>query len=233
MLASSSDKMNIIQEIFSGEISNTAICEICKTEETNKEVLFDLSLPIAFPELETYDGYLRNQERAESFYRKFLNFFSKANKSSVGLTECLKMYFGTVVVKEDFSNLRQCDKCNQKAPFTRKSNISRAPKHLLIVLKRYGDNKKYKVNVPLELDLGDFCSENIGSKKYSLYAVISHVGLSGLGHYKCYCKNHTDSKWYCFNDTKIIEVTIEKLLSIQVYIAFYELIEADYSFIIS
>ncbi|XP_067907207.1 ubl carboxyl-terminal hydrolase 18-like isoform X2 [Heterodontus francisci] len=42
---------------------------------------------------------------------------------------------------------------------------------------------------------------------YQLYAVLTHAGLSGFGHYTAYVKSFTDSSWYHLDDACVSRVT--------------------------
>ena len=140
------------------------------------------------------------------------------------------MYFRESHVT-DLLDLRQCDRCDCKTAFITKTQILVPPRNLLITLKKYGMGiSKSKVLYPFELNLSDY-SANQRNLKYSLYSLVAHVGLNNFGHYKCYSKNHLDGKWYCYNDSNIVEVPEYKVAKINAYIGFYELYEAEYSFI--
>lgn len=39
--------------------------------------------------------------------------------------------------------------------------------------------------------------------KYTLYAVIHHIGALSAGHYVASIKSEQDGKWYCFNDSRV------------------------------
>jgi ubiquitin carboxyl-terminal hydrolase 22/27/51 len=105
--------------------------------------------------------------------------------------------------------------------------LKKPPINLIVVLKKYSRHSKSNANVffPEIVDLKEFLENKNSKAVYYLYAMIEHVGFMNMGHYKCYCKNHMDKKWYCFNDRNIKEVTIAEVLKTQGYIGFYELEE--------
>lgn len=58
--------------------------------------------------------------------------------------------------------------------------------------------------------------------EYRLYAVIHHVGAMTVGHYVASIKSQVDGKWYCFNDSRVDEVSEADLVNASAYILFYE-----------
>ncbi|CAG0917794.1 unnamed protein product [Notodromas monacha] len=57
---------------------------------------------------------------------------------------------------------------------------------------------------------------------YELYAVCNHHGLDDQGgHYTAYCKNSTDDKWYCFDDTKVSVIDRNEIVTEDAYVLFY------------
>lgn len=223
--------INPIEEIFSGEIMNKTWCTQCEQEINYKETIFDLNIPVAVSEdLNNYNSFMRAQETNTGWLEKIKNYFLSNKSLKPNLKDYLEVYFEQVNVS-DLKNLRQCDNCDQKTGFSIKTVISTFPKNLLVTLKKYGVLQKGDTSFPTDLNLSKYGNYQSNSN-YKLYGLISHVGFNGLGHYKCYCKNHLDPKmWYCFNDAKISEIPSEEIRKIQAYIGFYELEGADYSFI--
>ena len=58
---------------------------------------------------------------------------------------------------------------------------------------------------------------------YQLYGVIIHKGLSlESGHYYSYVRNDKNHKWYKMNDTSVLEVHKDEVLSAQAYMLFFK-----------
>ena len=187
--------MNAINEIFLGQLINKTTCTMCNNADSNIETTYDITLPIVFDNnIVTYNSFLRQQNSA-SFYRRIVSMVFPSVKGVVDLKECLDKYFSIEELDvNNLSNYRQCGECDQKTPFARKTSIKAPPKHLLIILKRYGDSMKYKVAIPFDLDITEYCVEPKEKIfEYSLYSIVTHVGLNNLGHYKCYCRNHMNN----------------------------------------
>lgn len=56
---------------------------------------------------------------------------------------------------------------------------------------------------------------------YNLYAISSHTGVMGGGHYVSFSTNRS-GKWYCFNDSSCKETTSERVKRESPYLLFYE-----------
>ncbi|XP_046979817.1 ubiquitin carboxyl-terminal hydrolase 32 [Schistocerca americana] len=57
--------------------------------------------------------------------------------------------------------------------------------------------------------------------KYNLYAVVSHSGILGGGHYVSYACN-PNGRWYCYNDSSCKEVSESQMDTSSAYMLFYE-----------
>lgn len=59
--------------------------------------------------------------------------------------------------------------------------------------------------------------------QYSLYAVVVHLDVSSAefsGHYVCYVKNYR-KKWFKIDDSVVISVDLERVLSEEAYMLLY------------
>ena len=75
------------------------------------------------------------------------------------------------------------------------------------------------MNFPLDnLNLSKYCDGYDKNKSiYDLYGISNHDG----NHYYSYCKN-PNSKWYCFNDSRVSEIDISNLITEKAYCLFYK-----------
>ena len=58
---------------------------------------------------------------------------------------------------------------------------------------------------------GGYDSPN-GNNRYTLFAVINHIGNIEAGHYTSYVRQHRD-RWYRCNDHQIVPATIKEVLT--------------------
>ena len=97
-----------------------------------------------------------------------------------------------------------CQSCNS----TREMSIFRMPKILVIQFKRFY-NTKYRraklansVEIPMNLDMTEFCINQNEMPHYSLYGLSHHTGTLNVGHYTSEVKNTDSSSWYQGNDSR-------------------------------
>ncbi|XP_064618756.1 ubiquitin carboxyl-terminal hydrolase 32-like [Lineus longissimus] len=69
--------------------------------------------------------------------------------------------------------------------------------------------------------------EDYTNARYNLYAISSHSGIMGGGHYVAYAKN-PNNKWYCYNDSSCKEVQSDQIDHNSAYILFYERAGLEY-----
>lgn len=217
--------LSIVHDIFSGKIVNKCICE-CTNESVSFEEIYDLNLPVQIMAIDNNQVSVRVSYR--DLYTETKHAILGTDKKYVFLSDCLNTFFCTERFEE---NIMFCEGCKYRKSFTRETMISTPPKHLIIGLKTYGDMKNIKVGIYLNLDMTKHCENQSTIVEYALYALISHSGFDNFGHYKSFCKNHINGKWYCFNDKNIHEVSESYILSVRAYIAFYQLSGTNYSFL--
>ena len=220
------DNYNKIEEIFQGQIVSVTKCLNCNEESKNEESFFDITLPIVESDgNESGDYELSKLKVLMSKFSKIMSMFGKSRE--IDIRECIKANFEEYKVVEDMSNWRFCYTCDQKSPYMKRTCLKKTPKNLILVLKRYSVISKAntKIYFPETLNFSNYLEAPNQRAVYNLYSIIEHIGFMNLGHYKSYCKNHLDNKWYCFNDSKITEMVISKINKIQGYIGLYELEE--------
>ena len=184
-------------------------------------MLSELILPIVSNnDLKSYRDFMMLQQENSSFCTKVISYATRSQTENESLTQLIASYFRSEHVTE-LSNLRNCDVCQEKRSFERKNYLTKPPKNLVIILQRYGESQDIMVNYPLEIDLSMHLESGSPIVKYHLYAIITHSGLDNFGHYKCFCRNHTNKNWYCFNDTKIREVSKDTALNNRAYMLLY------------
>ena len=99
-----------------------------------------------------------------------------------------------------------CASCQTKGVATKKDQISKTSKYVVIELKRYlfqrGNIKKNtKIKDPLSALI-------LSEDQYHLQSVIIHTGQDGAGHYVTIKKEQL--KWLMFDDTDVSEIEMSK-----------------------
>ncbi|XP_010117904.1 PREDICTED: ubl carboxyl-terminal hydrolase 18-like, partial [Chlamydotis macqueenii] len=136
------------------------------------------------------------------------------------LEDCLEYFFHPEELTDD--NMCFCEQCGRKTPFLQSMKLVHLPKTLTIHLKRfcfeessYVHKLSHYLPFPQDLDFNavlteDQCQADDSEKaawQYELFAVVAHSGSTNSGHYCAYIRSLTEGKWYCFNDSKVCQVS--------------------------
>jgi len=120
-----------------------------------------------------------------------------------------------------------------KQDAVKKIMIRSLPSVLCIVLKRFcwTQSSRAKINTrvvfPLkDLDIREYCSDDVNEKDntiYDLQSAVMHHG-TGLqtGHYTAYCYNQEENIWEHFNDAQVSISNEEEVSNVEAYILFYQ-----------
>uniref|UniRef100_A0A4W5MN71 Ubiquitin carboxyl-terminal hydrolase n=1 Tax=Hucho hucho TaxID=62062 RepID=A0A4W5MN71_9TELE len=220
-------KMNFVDRIFVGELTNTIMCEECEHISTVKEAFIDISLPII-------------EERVSLSLHSFCSILPK---------------YDNWVLFAPLLTEKKSDKVYTSA--RKQMLISSLPPVVTLHLKRFhqaGMNLRKvnrHVNFPLILDLTPFCSAScknlVAGERvlYSLYGIVEHSGSMRGGHYTAYVKvrwpqrrteqphrrnlagpreasSATQGQWVYVSDTNVQTVPESRVLNSQAYLLFYE-----------
>lgn len=174
------------------------ICKECASEKRIFDPIMYLSVPV------------RNSE----------------NKEISCLSECLKNYFQDELLEGN--NQLECDKCNKKQDFIKKTALMKPPHFLIIHFKRFfvgleGIEKSDQFIDFLvdDMEIQQFClSIEQKQVKYQLFAVCCHKGVTESGHYYSYATNNM-SEWYVFSDDQYQSVEEQQIKSNNAYLLFY------------
>ena len=142
--------------------------------------------------------------------------------NATSIYDCFDSY--TQKTTLNCSNSWKCDKCKKYVEPDKKIMLWKSSDTLIILLKRYSDNRKNNnfIEFPLELDISSY-SLNYGSKGtlYKLSGICIQSGSLGGGHYYAMCRNELDQKWREYNDTGVRELDESQLLKQKPYCLFY------------
>ncbi|XP_058854633.1 ubiquitin carboxyl-terminal hydrolase 8-like isoform X1 [Acipenser ruthenus] len=150
-----------------------------------------------------------------------------ASSNKCTLQDCLKLFSKEEKLTDN--NRFFCSHCKAHRDSTKKIEIWKLPPILLVHLKRFSYEGRWKQKLQTSVD---FPLENLGMsqyvigpknnlKKYHLYGVSNHYGGLDGGHYTAYCKNAVKQRWYKFDDHDVSELSASSVKSSAAYIFFY------------
>jgi ubiquitin C-terminal hydrolase len=166
--------------------------------------IMDLFYGIYVSEVLSMDGEIVHSTNPESF---FILDIPIPQTPSCSIYECFDLFTKTEHLVDE--NAWFNEKTNQKENIQKRMCFWSFPNILVITLKRFSPDGRYKLNqhidFPLEnLDLSKYVKGyNPSTYKYDLYAVCNHMGNVYGGHYTA-CVKNADGIWLHFND-QIIE----------------------------
>ncbi|KAM6119378.1 ubiquitin carboxyl-terminal hydrolase 50 [Pterocles gutturalis] len=187
---------SIITQLFEGQLSYDITCQECRTTTSRPETFTVLSLPIP-------------------------------SRSTCSLQDCLKCFFQQDTLT--WNNQIHCSWCGTKRDAAVKATITKAPQIVIFHLKRFEWQGKHRrklltdIRYPLSnLDLSPYSSPlSCKDAKYSLCAVVNHVGFLDDGHYTAFCKHSVTENWYSFDDAQITRIPDSSVQTGTAYLLFY------------
>ncbi|KAM4749522.1 ubiquitin carboxyl-terminal hydrolase 8 [Rhinophrynus dorsalis] len=146
--------------------------------------------------------------------------------SKCSLQDCLKSFSKEEKLTDN--NRFYCSNCKTRRDSLKKIEIWKLPPVLLVHLKRFSYEGRWKqklqtyVDFPLEcLDLSQYVIGPKSYKKYNLFGVSNHYGGLDGGHYTAYCKNAIKQKWFKFDDHEVSDISVSSVKTSAAYILFY------------
>lgn len=164
---------------------------------------------------------------SQRFQSNFILDLPIPNKDNCVLEDCFDLHFqDTQLLKEN--GLKDDDGKQHDTKQT--LSMWNSPPVLIIALKRFsfdGRKNNRHVQFPLkDLSINKHISGYQNKKKYTLYGVCNHSGVTNGGHYTSFVRVK-NGNWYLFNDMTVSLVTnIEQnIISPKAYVLFYRLQE--------
>ncbi|KAJ7714742.1 hypothetical protein B0H16DRAFT_1617898 [Mycena metata] len=170
----------------------------------------------------------------------------KKNKG-ISLQDCMDEFTKEEQLGED--DLWYCPQCKKHQQATKKFDLWKAPDVLVVHLKRFSNSRTLRdkidafVEFPVNgLDLGEMSGERAAAKRliaagvpldglqlgnldeplvYDLFGVDEHIGGLGGGHYRAYALNHSNDKWYHFDDSYVTTAQPQDAVNANAYLLFY------------
>ena len=107
------------------------------------------------------------------------------------LNDCYREF--KIHEKLEGAEMYYCDNCKEKRIASRKLEVTKFPKHLIIILKRFGNNQR-KIDTTIDVPL-------IWRHNYELQGSVIHSGSHNGGHYTYVSKSKTG--WSMCDDSNI------------------------------
>jgi len=148
-------------------------------------------------------------------------------KTGVKLSDCIELFLTKEKLGAD--DPWYCPNCRKHQQASKKFDLWKLPKVLVIHLKRFSYNRYWRdkldtlVTFPTKgLDMKEYLiNSKAGPAFYDLMAVSNHYGGMGGGHYTAYAKNYEDGQWCSFDDSSVSSVGEEDVQSKAAYVLFY------------
>lgn len=195
----------IIDQIFTGRLQSDVVCQACGGVSTTIDPFWDISLDLG----EVHNGCGPPKSLIDCLER-----FTRAEH--LGDTAKIK-----------------CSACKSYQESTKQLSMRTLPIVASFHLKRFEHSSQVDKKIstfiafPAELNMQPFMSKqsgvgdgDIGDFRYSLYAVINHVGSLDAGHYTAYVRHHRDV-WVKCDDHIIKTATLKQVLDSEGYMLFY------------
>lgn len=181
-----------------------------------------------------FQGQFKSTVQCQTCHRKSRTFetfmylsLPLASTSKCSFQDCLRLFSKEERLTDN--NKVFCRHCKAHRDSTKKLEIWKVPPILLVHLKRFSYEGRWKqklqtsVDFPLDsLDLSQYVigpKQNL--KRYNLYGVSNHYGGLDGGHYTAYSKNAAKNRWYKFDDHEVSELSTSSVKSSAAYILFY------------
>ncbi|GIY32273.1 ubiquitin carboxyl-terminal hydrolase 2 [Caerostris extrusa] len=199
---------SLIVDLFAGQLKSTLKCMTCNNDSITYDPFWDLSLPV--PELESSDG---NNMCCNNIL----------DTEILLLRQCFNLFSSPEIL--DGSNKTFCEACKKKSRSSKKIEVNKFPRVLVIHLKRfsassYGQKLNMMIDCPQVLgNMSEFSAQNSIGDSYVLYGVVDHDGSNNSGHYIAKCRNPYTKEWHEFNDSRVSKAT--NIVTSKSYILFY------------
>ncbi|KAK2167839.1 hypothetical protein LSH36_23g05071 [Paralvinella palmiformis] len=202
---------------------------------TEVDKIYDNDKPIKFNG-KTYLAADWHPQAKQQFYledeakklERHVSMDRHAKKQVIQLTDCLNLF-----TKEERLGEQDpwyCPQCKEFQQATKKFDLWKLPKVLVIHLKRFQFNRyrRDKLDVFVEypikgLDMQQWIiNSEHGPALYDLKGVVNHYGGLGGGHYTAYCQNKDTRQWYHFDDSSVTKISEDAVIANSGYVLIYQ-----------
>ena len=186
--------------------------------------IMDMFYGIYVSEILSADGKISHTMKPEHFFMLDIPIVNN-NVPLPTLYDCINHY--TLPEQMSGENAWFNEKTKQKEDVVKRLSFWNFPKILVIVLKRFTADGRFKITSQLDfpihnLDLSPYVKGyNPQSYVYDLYGICNHLGGTLGGHYTSFVKN-AENKWIHFDDERIEVVNDENtIITPNAYCLFY------------
>lgn len=231
----------IIDQIFTGGWQSDVECQVCKGVSTTIDPFWDISLDL--PGSTSSPWHCMSPQHhppaSENPNSSAGNLGSPDNRPT-SLKDCLSRF--TRPEHLGSSAKIKCNRCHSYQESTKQLTLNKLPIVCCFHLKRFEHSNMTRrkirtyISFPLELDLSPFMAsrrsangkaENTAddlhisrNNRYSLFAVINHLGSLQSGHYSVFVRQH-QNQWFRCNDSVIMKASVQDVLQSEAYLLFY------------
>eukprot|EP00804_Cyclotella_cryptica_P017569 CCRYP_006736-RA/>CCRYP_006736-RA protein AED:0.04 eAED:0.04 QI:83/1/0.66/1/1/1/3/0/555 len=211
---------------FCGQLVSTLECSVCKTKRYSFDPYYDLSIPFPEPSEMPFVDDCTRVKRDISLSSRYATDDDELSRCT--LEDCLRAFTKPEVLTND--NMPECSICQQKRECTKRLQVFRFPRVLVLHLKRF-DNSRKKIRTSVDFPVIDFDASTLaiddvhnvqGSTVYDLFGTCDHSGRLSYGHYTAMCIDPLSGLWYRFNDGCVTRTEVENIDNDRAYVLFYK-----------
>ena len=206
---------SFITDIFCGQFRSTVTCKVCHHQSYCFDPFYNLSIP------------LPNDALGRTIRRMKHN---TSHQADCSLYDCLDRFVDDETLS--IHDKTDCMFCKKKQECSKSLKIEKAPRVLVLHLKRFNNARKKKnhyLSFPItNLNISRYLSEDAESGMlkpaiYDLFAVCHHSGTLSSGHYVTSCLEHDNScSWHTFDDAIVSKLSHLMSPCKSPYILFYK-----------
>lgn len=215
-------KMKINGDIMNSndEIAKDCYTMMIKMYEKEYSEIIKLFLGIHISQIISFDRKVLSNH-PEPFFTLDLPVFNKKG-NTLTIHDCLNYY--SHPEKLEGENAWFNEETNEKQDVYRRITFWKAPEILVIAFKRFtntGRKLQMLIDFPLEnFDFSPYLYNSNEEPIYDLFGICNHSGGTMGGHYTAIVKN-ANNNWYLFNDTNVIQINPDKIVTPHAYCLFY------------
>ncbi|XP_076824336.1 ubiquitin carboxyl-terminal hydrolase 22-like isoform X2 [Clavelina lepadiformis] len=230
----------IIDQIFTGGWQSDVTCQRCGGVSTTIDPFWDISLDLPGSMSSPWHCMSPTQTSAPGMVSQVSggNQINGSEQRPMSLKDCLNRF--TRPEHLGSAAKIKCSRCHSYQESTKQLTLNKLPIVCCFHLKRFEHTNKARrkiptyISFPMDLDLSPFMAsrrsvntrdetsfdEALRENKYSLFAVVNHLGSLQSGHYSVYVRQHRD-QWFQCNDSTILKASKTEVLQSEAYLLFY------------